>query len=123
MAADDLSSCGFIEEDFNPSCGCLLCHNRYRLPALRWLCNDLIIIYHVLFRTVSNYFTNKTLEKCVPTNLKFIEPCIVIYFYSETNQIQQCLKFILFWNNPISFPLASRQQCLFNICVLPYVQS
>ena len=28
--------------------------------------------------------------------LPFIEPCIVIYFYSKTNQMHRCLKFILF---------------------------
>ena len=29
-------------------------------------------------------------------SLTFIEPCIVIYFYSITNYIHQCIKFILF---------------------------
>jgi len=32
-------------------------------------------------------------------DLTFIGPCIVIYFYSKTNQRHQCLKFILIWNN------------------------
>jgi len=27
--------------------------------------------------------------------LAFIGPCIVVYFHSKTNQIHQCLKFIL----------------------------
>ena len=30
------------------------------------------------------------------TYLTFIRPCIVIYFYSTTNQIHQCIKFIYF---------------------------
>ena len=34
-------------------------------------------------------------------NLMFIWPCIVIYFYSKTNQMHQFLKFILFWNNTL----------------------
>ena len=29
-------------------------------------------------------------------HLMFIEPCVIIYFYSKTNQIRQCIKFILF---------------------------
>ena len=29
--------------------------------------------------------------------LTFIRPCIVIYFYSKTNEMDQCIKFILFW--------------------------
>ena len=28
-------------------------------------------------------------------NLTFIGPCIVIYFYSKTNYMPQCLKFVL----------------------------
>jgi len=32
----------------------------------------------------------------VLTYSTFIGPCIVIYFYSKTNQMHQCLKFILF---------------------------
>ena len=32
------------------------------------------------------------------TNLTFIGQCIVIYFYSKTNQMHQCIKFVLFWN-------------------------
>ena len=31
----------------------------------------------------------------IRTNLTFIGPCIAIYFYSKTNQMHQCLKFIL----------------------------
>jgi len=31
-------------------------------------------------------------------NLTSIGPCIVIYFYTKTNQMHQCIKFILFWN-------------------------
>ena len=33
------------------------------------------------------------------TNLTFIQPCIVIHFYSKTNQMHQCIIFILFWND------------------------
>jgi len=29
----------------------------------------------------------------------FIGPCIVVYFYSKTNKIHQCFKFILFCNH------------------------
>ena len=32
---------------------------------------------------------------------KFIGSCIVIYFYSKTNQMHECLKFILFWNDTL----------------------
>jgi len=46
-------------------------------------------------------------------NLTFIEPCIAIYFYSKTNQMHQCIKFIsfgvtiyMFWT---VFPTASKQ--------------
>jgi len=28
-------------------------------------------------------------------------PCIVIYFYTKTNQMHQCIKFILFWNDTL----------------------
>jgi len=93
----------------------------------------------------AQYLTRPTLD------LKLIGRCIVIYFYSKTNQKHQCLKFILFWNNstcfgrsfrPSSgvhdctcsnrhmsnrycgllangneFPLASRQQYVFDICL------
>ena len=71
-------------------------------------------------------------------------------FYSKTNQMHQCPKFILFWNNSTCFRrsfrpssgfhdctysnklmsnrycyclLASRQQYLFDVCLLLYVQS
>jgi len=30
------------------------------------------------------------------SNLTFIEPCIIMYFYSKTNWMHQCIKFILF---------------------------
>jgi hypothetical protein len=36
-----------------------------------------------------------------PSSLTFIGPCIVIYFYSKTNQMHQFLKFILFCSNPL----------------------
>jgi len=34
-------------------------------------------------------------------HLTWIGPCIVTYFYSKTNQMHQCIKFILFWNNTL----------------------
>jgi len=34
--------------------------------------------------------------------LTLIGPCIVIYFYRETNQMHQFLKFILLWNMPVA---------------------
>ena len=39
--------------------------------------------------------------KIIHKNLTFIGPCIVIYFYSKTNQMLQFLKFVLFWNNTL----------------------
>jgi len=33
--------------------------------------------------------------------MRFTGPCIVIYFYSETNQMHQCITFILFWNDTL----------------------
>ena len=35
------------------------------------------------------------------TNLMFIGPCIVIYFYSKTNEMHQFLKFILFCSSTL----------------------
>jgi len=35
------------------------------------------------------------------TNLTFIGPCIVIYFYSKTNEMHQFLKFILFCSSTL----------------------
>ena len=82
--------------------------------------------------------------------LTFIWPCVVIYFYSKTNQMHQYLKFILLELQSTCFGrcfrpssgvknctysnrhmsnrycyclLASRQQYLFDICMLLYVQS
>jgi len=37
-----------------------------------------------------------TLIEHVRTHLTFVGPCIVIYFYSKTNQMHQYLKFIYF---------------------------
>jgi len=34
-------------------------------------------------------------------SLTSIGPYIVIYFYSKTNQMHQCIKFILFWNDTL----------------------
>ena len=31
----------------------------------------------------------------------FIGLCLVIYFYSKTNKMHQCIKFILFWNDTL----------------------
>ena len=53
-------------------------------------------------RNVSKFSSSKTRDfgfftvKPIFTILTFVGPCIVIYFYSETNQIHQFLKFILF---------------------------
>jgi hypothetical protein len=80
----------------------------------------------------------KKVKKC----LTFTEPCIMIYFYSKTNEMHQSRKFILFcssilhvWDGlsvhhqetktvytgsgtcSISFPPASSQQNLFDICM------
>jgi len=33
--------------------------------------------------------------------LTFLEPWIVVYFYSKTNYMHQSLKFILFWNDTL----------------------
>jgi len=68
-----------------------------------------------------------------------------LYFYSKTNQMHQCIKFILFWNDTLHVSdglsvhhqefktvhtatgicqtLATRQQYLFDKCLLLYVQS
>jgi len=81
--------------------------------------------------------------------MTFIGPCIVIYFYSKTNKMLQCIKFILFWNDTLHVSeglfahhpefktvhvatgicqtdtagrLASRQQYLLDICLFLYVQ-
>ena len=37
----------------------------------------------------------------ISQNLTFTGPRIVKYFYRKTNQMHQCLKFILFWNNTL----------------------
>jgi len=83
--------------------------------------------------------------------LTFIGPCIVIYFYSKTNEMHQFLKFILFCNSILYVSdgpsvhhqeskivhtasdiyqtdsadcfLASSQQNLFDIYLMLYVQS
>jgi hypothetical protein len=62
----------------------------------------------------------------------------MIYFYSKTKEMHLFLKFILFCStsctlnvldglsvecSSISFPLASSQQNLFDIYLMPYVQS
>jgi hypothetical protein len=39
--------------------------------------------------------------KHVAANLASIWPCILIYFYSKTKQMHQCIKFILFWNDTL----------------------
>jgi len=35
------------------------------------------------------------------SDLTFKGPCIVIYFYSKTNKMHRCIKFILFWNDTL----------------------
>ena len=42
------------------------------------------------------------------SDLTFIWPCIVIYFYSKANKMRQCIKFILFWNDTTCFGRAFR---------------
>ena len=42
---------------------------------------------------------NEVLSKL--SNLTFVVPCIVIYFYSKNQPGAQYLKFILFWNNAV----------------------
>ena len=39
----------------------------------------------------------KNLNRC----LTFTGPCTVIYFCSKTNQVRQCIKFILFWHDTL----------------------
>ena len=70
---------------------------------------------------------------CLIFNLTSIGPCIVIYFYSKTNKMHQCIKFILFWNDTlrVSDGLSVHHQqlktvhtaVLFDKCLLLYVQS
>ena len=75
--------------------------------------------------------------------MRFTGPCIVVYFYIKTNQMHQCIKFILFWNDTlhVSDGLSVHHQefktvhtatgicqidaavCLFDKCLLLYVQS
>ena len=43
---------------------------------------------------------NFRIMKCM-VHLTFIGPGIVIYFYSKTNTMHQCIKFILFWNDTL----------------------
>jgi len=43
---------------------------------------------HFLYLTQSRY-----------RNLTFVGPCIIMYLYSKTNKMHQCIKFILFCNN------------------------
>jgi hypothetical protein len=73
-------------------------------------------------------------QKSSVTNLMFIRPCIVIYFCSKTNEmdnISNLLYFVVtlyifrtvFPECSISSPLASRQQNLFDIYLMLYVQS
>ena len=63
----------------------------------------------------------------ISPNLTFIEPCNVIYFYGKTNQMHQCIKLFYFWDDTphvfILYSLASRQQYLFDLCLLLYEQS
>jgi hypothetical protein len=59
-----------------------------QIPTLNLTC-ILVIIAH---RTASDK------QK---TNLTFTGPCIIIYMYSKTNKMHQCIKFILFWNDTL----------------------
>jgi hypothetical protein len=62
------------------------------------------------------------IEEMIKMILTFIGPCIVIYFYSKTNQIYQCFKFIfriklyMFWTVPLSIirssSLYTQQTCM-----------
>jgi len=58
------------------------------------------ILHQRLYWSVSQYIPPKCNNK---SGLTFTGPCIVIYFYSKTNQMHQCIKFILFWNNSTCF--------------------
>jgi len=97
-------------------------------------------------RRVAKYFLTH-----LKTNLTFIGPCIVIYFYTKTNELHQFLKFILFCSCTLHVSdglpvhhresktvhiesgicqtdsadclLASIQQNLFDIYLILYVQS
>ena len=87
----------------------------------------------LLFLHVSNLMVSSSLRQFVQVvfvwHFTFPGPRILIYFYSKTNQIHQCLIYILFWNNSTcfglntSFPLASSHQYLFDRCLLLCVQS
>ena len=41
---------------------------------------------------------NNTCHANVLVYMTFIGPCIMIYFYSKTNEMHQCIKFILEWH-------------------------
>jgi len=50
--------------------------------------------------------------------LTFEGPCIVIYFYSKTNQMHRCLKLTVFWNDTTCFgrsfrPSSGVQDCAY----------
>jgi len=50
--------------------------------------------------------------KYVHTNMRFIGPCIIIYFYGKTNEMHQFLKFFLFCSSTlhVSDGLSVRRQ-------------
>jgi len=50
---------------------------------------------------LSNWSTVRTFLNSFLPNLTSIGPCIVIYLHSKTNQMHQCIKFILFWNDTL----------------------
>jgi len=66
-------------------------------------------LFHSLWRNVppSRAFTQNVLELCLiarkrlAVDLTFIGPCIVIYFYSKTNQMHHYIKFISFRNDTL----------------------
>ena len=73
--------------------------------------------YLVSIRTMAGleaqYVTTPMLD------LTFIGPCIVVYFYSKTYQMHQCIKFILFWNYSTCFgrsfrPSSGVQDCTYS---------
>jgi len=49
--------------------------------------------------SISSENSYKKTYKC--EILTFVGPCIVIYFYSKTNEMRQFLKFILFWSGTL----------------------
>jgi len=73
---------------------------------------------------VSGFFCAKERSKDnSEANLTFIAPYIVIYFYSKTNQMHQCPKFILFWNNSTCFERSFRPSSVVHDCTTGICQT